>query len=83
MVYIFIVLCAMLLVEYLEYQIDVKTPRKKVIHQTHYKSATGAYMRRANHSSVAADKDYYKSLLIQYNMLDLNRMGKRIKIGQK
>ena len=60
MVYIFLILCAMFLVEYLEYYIGVKTPRKKVIHRTHYKSATGAYMRRANRSSVAAEKDYYK-----------------------
>lgn len=40
-------------------------------------------MRRANHSSVAAEKDYYKSLLIQHNMLDLTRIGKRMKIRQK
>ena len=71
----------MLLVEYLEYYIGVKTPRKKVIHRTHYKSATGAYMRRANHSSAAAEKGYYKALLIQHNMLDLTRIGERMKIG--
>ena len=60
MVYIFLIFLAMFLVEYLEYYIGVKTPRKKVIHQTHYKSATVAYLRRANHSSVALKKGYYK-----------------------
>lgn len=40
-------------------------------------------MRRASHSSVAAEKDYYKSPLIQHNMLDLTRIGERVKIGQK
>ena len=44
MVYIFLIFCAMFIVEYLEHYIGVKTPRKKVIHQTYYKSATGAYM---------------------------------------